>query len=84
MKGEYNSPATAVVKYPTLKRTVNLAKEFNVKLLKHYAKFTKRGQVCQHLWLVKADFDPKEDWQRNQDLLNWLRNCKELQKTHSI
>lgn len=80
MKGEFNSISNALRKYPTLKQTVTLAKEFNVKLLKHYAKFTKRGKVCQHLWLTKTNFDPKEDWQRNQDLLNWLKNCRDLQR----
>jgi hypothetical protein len=76
MKGEYNSIATAVKKYPALKQTVNLAKEFNITLVQHFAKFTKRGRVCQHLWLAHSDFDKKDEWQRNQDLLCWLKNCR--------
>lgn len=85
MKGEYSSSIQeAVRKYPALKQTVILAKEFKVKLHKHYAKFTKRGKVCQHLWLASTDFDPKQDWQTNQDLLCWLRNCKSLRKNQLI
>jgi hypothetical protein len=84
MKGEYNSISDAVRKYPALKQTVTLAKIFSIKLVRHYAKFTKRGKVCQHLWLAHSDFDKKDEWQRNQDLLNWLRNCKELQKNTPV
>ena len=78
MKGEYNSIDDAVRKYPALKQTVKLANEFDVTLIKHYAKFTKRGSVCQHLWLAKASFEKNADWQRNQDLICWLRNCKDM------
>ena len=66
----------AVTKYPALKQIVNLAKEFDVKLLKHCAKFTKRGAVSQHLWLTKASFSSTQEWQSNQNILNWLKNCK--------
>jgi len=49
MRGEYSkSIEDAVRRYPALKQTVNLAKEFGVTLLKHYAKFTNKGAVCQH------------------------------------
>ena len=81
MRGEYSrSIEEAVRKYPGLKQTVTLAKEFGVTLVKHYAKFTKRGKVCQHLWLAHTDFDKKDDWQTNQDLFNWLKNCKQYTK----
>jgi len=80
MKGEYNSISDAIRKYPALKQTVNLAKEHGIKLVRHYAKFTKRGKVCQHLWLAHSDFDKKDDWQRNKDLLCWLKNCRDLKR----
>jgi len=80
MRGEYSkSIEDAVRRYPALKQTVNLAKEFGVTLLKHYAKFTNKGAVCQHLWLTKTSFDPTQDWQTNQTLLGWLKNCKQYQ-----
>lgn len=84
MKGEYNSVSDAVRKYPGLKQTVELAKQFSIKLVRHYAKFTKRGKVCQHLWLAHSDFDKKDEWQRNQDLLNWLKNCKRFATEEKI
>jgi hypothetical protein len=65
MKGEYNSIEAAVRKYPTLKQTQTLAKEYGITLVKHFAKFTKRGRVCQHLWLAHSKFDSKDEWQRN-------------------
>jgi len=80
MRTEYSkSIEDAVRKYPALKQVVALAKEFNVELLKHCAKFTKRGNVSQHMWLTKTSFDPTQEWQSNQNLLGWLRNCKHYQ-----
>jgi hypothetical protein len=72
----------AVNKYPALKQTLNLAKEFDVKIVRHYAKLTKRGKVSQHLFLVREK-DGKEEWETNNTLLNWLRQCKATQKLHN-
>jgi hypothetical protein len=80
MDGKYSiSIKEAVQNYPVLKRTVDLAKEFNIELLFHYAKFTKKGKVYQHMFVTR-DSEGNKDWQRNQDLLNWLKNCKDYQK----
>ena len=77
MKEKYSqSIEESVRKYPGLKQTVTLAKRFGIILVKHCAKFTKHGNVYQHLWLAHSDFDKKDIWQTNQDLFNWLRNCK--------
>lgn len=79
-KFTYGSVTNAVKQYPTLKQTVTLAKEFGVKIVGHGAQLTRKGKVCCHWWLAHTDFDKKDEWQRNQDLLNWLKNCKELRK----
>ncbi len=78
MNGKYSiSLEDAVRNYPALKRTIELAKEFNVNIIWHYAKFTKKGKVCQHLFMTKDKKTGEKEWHRNQDLLNWLRNCKD-------
>jgi hypothetical protein len=69
----------AVKKYPLLKQTLKLAKEFDIKIVRHYVKLTKKGKVCQHLFLVREN-DGKEEWQSNNILLNWLRQCKAIEK----
>lgn len=69
---------TAQKNYPTLRRTIELAREFDINIVWHYAKFTKKGKVCQHLFMTKDKKTGEKEWHRNQDLLTWLRNCKAL------
>jgi hypothetical protein len=85
MKGEYSkSLAEAVLKYPVLKRTVNLAKEFDIKIVRHYAKFTKKGKVYQHLFLTKDKETGEELWETNNNLSNMLSGWKMLKKNVKI
>lgn len=80
MKGTYYSVANAVAKFPALKRTVELAKEFDIKIVGHFAQLTKRGKVCCHWWLVLDNDTNVKEYQRNRDLTGWLKNCKQYQK----
>jgi hypothetical protein len=80
-KGEYsNSISEAVKNYPALKRTIELAKEFGVNITHHYVKFTKKGKVYQHLFVITDTQTGEKEWHTNQNLLNWLRTCKAYKK----
>jgi hypothetical protein len=89
MEGKYSiSLKEAVRNYPGLKSTITLAKEFNINIIWHFAKFTKKGKVCQHLFMTKDKKTGKKIWHTNQNLLGWLRNCKhyknEFQKQKTL
>jgi len=66
--------------YPALKQTITLAREFNVNIIWHYVKLTKKGRVYQHLFMTKDKKTGEKEWHTNQNLLNWLRNCKQYKK----
>jgi hypothetical protein len=81
MKGEYSkSLKEAVVKYPALKRTINLANEFDLKIVKHFVRFTQKGKVYQHLFLTKDKETGEELWETNNNLLNMLLGWKSFKK----
>ena len=80
MKGTYSKSVTSAVnQYPALKRTVDLAKKYGIKIVGHFSQLTKKGNVCCHWWLVLED-DKSKEYQRNNELLNWLKNCERYDK----
>ncbi|MFA5366704.1 MAG: hypothetical protein WC333_02370 [Dehalococcoidia bacterium] len=81
IKGKYSiSLEQAAKDYPVLKQTIKLAEEFGINIIFHFVKFTKRGKVYQHLFVIKDKKTGEKEWHTNQNLLNWLRNCKAYKK----
>jgi len=70
MRHDYLDVSEAVTKFPSLKRTVDLARKLNYPLLKHRVDFNKRGTVNCH-W-----FRTKDGFERNQTIFNMLRHIQ--------
>lgn len=68
----------AVKTYKTIRPTVNLAKKMNVRIIKHYAKFTRRGNVSQHNFVVVIGDDFKV--MSNEILYSFLKQLAKWAK----
>jgi len=57
----------AADRYKTIRGTIKKAKENNINIVRHWVKYTKRGAVYQHLFLVKNSDGSLSTW-TNQEL----------------
>jgi hypothetical protein len=72
----------AVKTYPVLNITKKLADEFEIKLVGHSAKKTRRGTVSQHL-VFFINHDKVIESAPNQTFVNRLRNWKEAKARYN-
>lgn len=61
----------AANRYITIRQTLKQAKDAGVNIVQHSVKFTEKGMVYQHLFVVKNEDGSLSPW-TNQDLSGFL------------